>query len=448
VNFDVAARIADAVLYEGYVLYPYRASAQKNRVRWQFGIVAPRAFSDATDSDPWWMQTECLVDPLTDAAAIDVRLRFLQVQARGVEQASEPGRFEPVTRMRVGDRDVIGWDEGIVRTHDLPGIALSDSLDQERAVPLSFSAGVETELVADGEGVVRGRIARERWSIDACIRLSATRQGRFIKFRLRLENATGWTAGDTDRDRAMRRSLVSAHLLLCVRDGSFVSMLEPPDELVDAIAGCANVRMWPVLIGTPGQRNVMLSSPIILYDYPAIAPESPQDLCDGTEIDEILALRVMTLTEDEKREARATDDRARDIVDRTDTIPRDVFERLHGAIRQLQPAAAVPGLVEWEALLNPPGTPPPQEDAVDIAGVRVTRGSRVIVRPARRADPIDMFMKDRVARVEGVYRDLEGSTHVAVVLADDPSGDLHAWYGRYLYYRPEELEPLKETTHG
>jgi hypothetical protein len=150
----------------------------------------------------------------------------------------------------------------------------------------------------------------------------------------------------------------------------------------------------------------------------------------------------MTLTDEEKREARATDARARDIVDRTDAMPQDVFERLHGAVRQMQPPGAVPGLVEWEALLNPPGQPAPQDDAVDIAGVRVARGSRVTVRPKRRADPIDMFMRDRVARVEGIYRDLEGVTHVAVVLADDAAGDLLAEYGRYLYYRPEELEPV------
>jgi hypothetical protein len=156
----------------------------------------------------------------------------------------------------------------------------------------------------------------------------------------------------------------------------------------------------------------------------------------------------MTLTDEEKREARATDDRSRDIIDRTDHIPRDVFERLHGAIRQVPAPDTIPALGEWEALLNPPGAPAPQDDAVEIAGVRVARGSRVVVRPSRRADPIDMFMKDRVARVEGVYRDLEGVTHVAVVLADDPSGDLHAWYGRYLYYGPDELEPWKENADG
>ena len=437
-SFEAAERIADAVLYEGYVLYPYRASAQKNQVRWQFGVVAPRSFSDATGSDPWWAQTECLV-ATDDAPAIDIRLRFLQAQARTVEHTSGDGGFEPAGLLRVGDHDVAGWDEGIARTHDVAGVELRDLLDQERLIPVSESGGQETELVQDDAGVVSGRITRERWPIDGSMRLSAERHGRFIRLRLRIENVTDW-AGD-DRDRAMRRSFLSAHLLLQVRGGAFVSLIDPPDDAVEAAASCANVRTWPVLVGEAGRRDLLLSSPIILYDYPAIAPESPRDLCDGTEIDEILALRVMTLTDEEKREARATDARARDIVDRTDAMPQDVFERLHGAVREAQPSGAVPGLVEWETLLNPPGQPAPQDDAVEIAGVRVARGSRVTVRPKRRADPIDLFMRDRVARVEGVYRDLEGVTHVAVVVADDAAGDLLAEYGRYLYYRPDELEP-------
>jgi hypothetical protein len=445
-SFAIAERIADAVLYEGYVLYPYRVSAQKNRVRWQFGIIAPRVYSETTEADPWWAQTECLIEP-QNGATLDVRVRFLQVQTRAVE-AAMVGGFLPVARLVAGGRDIIGWDEGVARTRDLPPLAIDALLEAERIISIAAEPGVDVETLTAADGAVAGRVIRERWPIEASIRLSAQRVGRLVRVRLRLENDTDWPATESDRDRAMRRSLVSAHLLLRVSGGAFVSLLEPPDDAADAALACENLRTWPVLVGEAGQRDLMLSSPIILYDYPAIAPESPHDLCDGCEIDEILALRVMTLTDEEKREARATDDRARDIVDRTDAMPPDVLERLHGAIRPAPAAAAAPGLAEWETLLNPPGTPTPEQDTIEIAGVQVTKGSRVIVRPTRRADPIDMFMRDRVARVEGVYRDLEGATHVAVVLADDPSGDLHAWYGRFMYYGPEELEPVKENANA
>jgi hydrogenase maturation protease len=80
----------------------------------------------------------------------------------------------------------------------------------------------------------------------------------------------------------------------------------------------------------------MLSSPIILYDYPQIAPESPGDLFDGAEIDEILSLRIMTMTEEEKQEMRESDDRARRILERTETLPEEQLMKLHGALRGLR----------------------------------------------------------------------------------------------------------------
>jgi len=81
----------------------------------------------------------------------------------------------------------------------------------------------------------------------------------------------------------------------------------------------------------------MLSSPIILYDYPQVAAESPGDLFDGAEIDEILSLRIMTMTEDEKREIRESDEMARQVLERTDTLPEEHLKKLHGAVRGLRP---------------------------------------------------------------------------------------------------------------
>ncbi|HUC30940.1 MAG TPA: hypothetical protein VMR80_15190, partial [Candidatus Acidoferrum sp.] len=86
-----------------------------------------------------------------------------------------------------------------------------------------------------------------------------------------------------------------------------------------------------------GYRDTMLASPIILYDYPQIAPESAGDLFDGTEIDEILSLRIMTLTDEEKREIRASDDRARQILERTENMPAEQFMKLHGTVRGMRP---------------------------------------------------------------------------------------------------------------
>jgi hydrogenase maturation protease len=140
-----------------------------------------------------------------------------------------------------------------------------------------------------------------------------------------------------NRDDALLRSLVSTHLVLGAKSGDFVSLLEPPAELQELASQCQNVGAWPVLVGEQGQRDTVLASPIILYDYPQIAPESAGDLFDGTEIDEILSLRIMTLTDAEKREMRESDERTRQILERTEAMPAEQFMKLHGGIRSLRP---------------------------------------------------------------------------------------------------------------
>ena len=114
-------------------------------------------------------------------------------------------------------------------------------------------------------------------------------------------------------------------------DGEFVSLLDPPGASAHLAAGCRNIGTWPVLVGCRGRGGHVLSSPIILYDYPEIAAESPGDLFDSTEIDEILTLRIMTLTDDEKRSMAALDDRG----PRAARADRGTGATAHGAARHI-----------------------------------------------------------------------------------------------------------------
>jgi hypothetical protein len=159
----------------------------------------------------------------------------------------------------------------------------------------------------------------------------AVAQGVFLA-SVSIENVSPWE-GDAPREDVLPHSLVSTHTILRVRSGEFVSLLEPPEHLRGATSLCRNVGTWPVLAGEDGSRDTMLSSPIIVYDYPRIAPESAGDLFDATEIDEILSLRIMSLTDDEKAEVRRSDDRARRLLDRTESLTADAMMRLHGAMR-------------------------------------------------------------------------------------------------------------------
>jgi hypothetical protein len=459
-SFGRARAIADAVLYEGYLLYPYRASSRKNQVRWQFGVVGPAgAAADGVGEDST-MVTECLLET-GQAASVDVRLRFLQLQARTVERADGPGpdaAFVPVPELTSGTQTWLPWDEAVEHEINVGDMLPTALLAEPRSVPVEVPGSEEVELLHDGDGTVIGRLRRRQWPISGRLEISCSDvSGRTPVFAVRVElaNACQWTSGG-NRDEALRHSFIGAHLLLAVRDGAFVSLTDPPEWARSAAKACTNVRCWPVLVGAEGERDVLLAAPIILSDWPEIAAESPGELFDSTEIDEILTLRVMTMTEEEKREARATDPRAGAILDRCDGMTPEVFERLHGAIHGLPsipepPTDSTPG---WLPTPVPDPDVPwwdpgadasvaPETDAVDVKGVAVAKGSRVRLCPSRRADAQDLFFSEQTATVAGVHHDVDGNVHVAVVLDDDPAKDMHEWYGRYLYFGPEELEPLE-----
>jgi hypothetical protein len=162
-------------------------------------------------------------------------------------------------------------------------------------------------------------------------------QNGVIKVTVGIKNSTPVEPSRIRAD-ALPYSLISAHSILNVEDGQFVSQIDPPENLKSLATECRNVGTWPVLVGEEGERDTMLSSPIILYDYPQIAPESPGSLFDGTEIDEILSLRILTMADEEKHEMRQSDERARQILERTESMPPEQFMKLHGVLRSLHPA--------------------------------------------------------------------------------------------------------------
>jgi hypothetical protein len=233
-----------------------------------------------------------------------------------------------------------------------------------------------------------------------------------VRLQVRVDNET--KAAPETREAALPHALVAMHLLLAVENGAFVSMVDPPEWAREAVEACDSKGLWPVLAGPPDRRDVMLAAPIILYDHVRIAPESPGELFDGTEIDEILTLRTLALTDEEKAAARATDPRAADLLDRVEALDAEALGRLHGRIEE-----------------------------VVVGGRPVRAGDRVRLRPGvRRADAQDMFLTGRAAVVEAVLQDLEDNPYLAVTLTDDPGAELHRSHGRYRYFAPDEVEPL------
>ena len=346
-NAAIVDGIVKAVLYEGYMLYPYRPSAVKNRQRFNFGVVYPRAYSEMQrGTDACMMQTECLVEGNNDTQCA-VTVRFLRMVTRTVARLSAPvaelselteAACETGESLQANGKIFQPWQEAVEESIEVTDFSLSALASQPMQWPFRLSAKRERVAIRDDRGQIVGIIFRDKSNIAGMIEFAAQRlQAGLFKLSVRISNTSRMDDLQvTSREEALPHSLVSAHTILEARAGNFVSLVDPPDIFCDFAATCQNVGTWPVLVGENGQRDTMLSSPIILYDYPEIAPESPGDLFDGAEIDEILSLRIMTMTEEEKEEMRHSDGHARKILERTEALPDEQLMKLHGALRGLR----------------------------------------------------------------------------------------------------------------
>ena len=379
-SFARARAIADAILYEGYALYPYRASAAKNRLRWQFGVILPQG---ACGSEPWSMSTDVLIEK---SAPLKLQLRFLRVRRRIIEAPSG----ERLNSLDAGGRLLVPWDEG-----EPCEIDFECDLDSVKIQLVELPGDVEIESVLDN-GAEVARVVRRRAPLR--FRIRVTPNGPIV--RVGVENQS-LVIADCSRVEALPSALIGTHFLLS--GPTFLSRLEPPASAEADAQRCVSDGLHPVLVG-----DLVLCAPVILYDQPSVAPESPGDLFDGSEIDEILTLRTRLLTDDEKRQARATDARVAALIDRVDATTPETLQRLHGTFR------------------NP-----------------VKIGARVRLRPGvRRSDAQDLFLDGRVATVQARMHDADGRDCFAVTIDDDPAAELHDWHGRYHYFYADEIEPL------
>ena len=427
-NLHRASAIVAAVLYEGYILYPYRPSSIKNQQRWTFGGVFPEDYANSGGGDPCATQTECLLrgDVRT---AVEVRVRFLHLVTREVGSLPErlaelpatgEPRFTPVESLEVDGARILAWEEAVEREVAVPPTTVKRMLEGV-TVPFAFAGSREIEPVRDAAGSIAGIVIRTARYVQGHVTVTTAAAGPgAYRLSVRIENVTPLGVAEiASRDLAQRRAFASTHTLLGVQGGAFASMIDPPEDLREAAARCDNQGAWPVLIGKPGALDTVLSSPIILYDYPEVAPESPGDLFDATEIDEILILRILTMTEEEKRDMAAVDPRARALLERTEGLSPAELSRLHGALRN------------------------PRHPSSEGAALKV--GDRVRLRPKPGGDVFDIVLRDQIAIVESIDRDFDNRVHVSVTLLDDPGRELgmQRMPGHRFFFGPGEVEPIE-----
>ncbi|HKY52608.1 MAG TPA: hypothetical protein VJP45_15230, partial [Candidatus Limnocylindria bacterium] len=353
-SFARAAEIADAVLFEGYMLYPYRGSALKNRIGSTLGVVPPRDANGAAGH----LGSELLVSG-GPACVVEAKLRFLL----------------PTAAVRGGDR-------AVAREVSIPPAAL-DVLERETVtVPFVFD---------DVDGSCEGIIA-----------LAAARHGATVKLSLTITNRSAARA-----EGAPAPSMVSTHVLLAVSGGEFVSLQDPPSSLVALAETCRQDGLWPILVGDGDERDLLIASPMIFEDHARIAPESRSSLFDGTEIEEMLRLRILTLADPEREEIAAGDSRVRALVERAEEMGPAQLAGLHGALRRPQREPASPRTLR-------------------VRGRDLGPGDRVRLNPTKRSDVMDVVLAGRPATIVSVEQDYDDRSYFAVTVDGDPGADLGA----------------------
>ncbi|MBV9782734.1 MAG: hypothetical protein JO264_02845 [Acidisphaera sp.] len=423
-KLDRASAIVNAVLYEGYILYPYRPSSIKNRQRWTFGGVFPRDHAEHGGSDPCTVQTQCLLQD-GPATAVEIRVRFLHIVSREIGALATPlaelppvgePAFTRVASLQAGGAEYLAWEEATEREVVAPLCRVRDLLEAPVETAFAFPGDRRIEPIRE-DGKVVGLVIRTTAAVQGRLTIAAERVAAdAVRLSLRISNETPLATADrASREHAQLHAFASTHTLLGVTDGAFVSLLDPPEALRTAAEACDNQGCFPVLVGAEGDRDLMLSSPIILYDYPQVAPESPGDLFDGCEIDEILTLRILTLTDAEKREVAAADARARALLMRTERLTPAELARLHGTMR-------------------------PVRGRAESSGLQI--GDRVRLHPKKGADIMDIVLREKLAIVEAIEHDFEDRVHVAVTIVDDPGRDLgmDRMPGHRFFFGLDELE--------
>jgi hypothetical protein len=316
-NRELAVKVANAVLYEGYMLYPYRPSAIKNRQRWSFGILYPPKYDEVkSGTERSGMHSECLLK-LTGETVVHVQLRFLHLLSKEVLRAVD-GHLEPAASVIVDGELVEPWDEGVERCEEFD-VLPSDELEQ--FFQFSFDGLNDSEPMRDVNGQVGAELTCSQDDIQGTILISCQLlRNDVMKLSIDVENTTPLPSYTTDRDTVLLSSFLSAHLILAAEGAEFVSLLDPPDEFREDVKACNNIGNFPVLVGGDGERDMLLCSPIVLYDYPQAAPESAGDFYDATEM-------------------RSGDNRVRRRLQRTEESEREQLTKTHGTIRSMRPAS-------------------------------------------------------------------------------------------------------------
>jgi hypothetical protein len=450
-NFAAADAVVKAMLYEGHVLYPYRPTSIKNQRRWTFGGVYPPGYPASGSAR---METQCLITggPNTRIAT---HLRFLHPQARQICSVSPwldrwSSEFEPplrpVASLQCGGRSYFTWEESRECDIRVPKATLRELTQGLEARRFQIETKRTVEPIRASNGQFGAAIVRSQAAIQGSVRITANKVATGVyRLVIRVENTTPRPADLTlEKSAARLGAFMSTHLILGVEEGEFVSLIDPPTGLAKLAKTCTNHSAWPVLVGPQGCHDTVLCSPIILYDYPRIASQSPADPLEGSEIDEILTLRMLTMTDAEKREMAANDERSSERLARTEALTENQLLQLQGVMRSPR---AVPGS---SALSLPGGAEPVGIALCKDGGMALRVGAQVKLNPKAGGDVFDLALAGQRGVIEAIEFDFDDRVHVAVTVNSDPGQDpgRQRLPGHRFFFSPDEIEFLPHEDDG
>lgn len=337
--FERVKKIADALLYQGYMLYPYRGSAIMKNKRSVLGTLHP---AGNALGEPDRMQVQCLV--VGEAPRISIAARFLHLLNRDIFELDSPAdtlprdwpqQATPVISIEIGEMHYQASQEAVQREIRPSTQSLQEMVGNAQHDAFSFSLASDVEPIED-HGRCIAVVQRSQLSITGDVEMTGeVIDDHVFKLTVTLRNTSNLSdLPACHREGRLDQVFASAHLILGVEEGEFVSTINPPPEWAVLAATCQNQKLWPVLAGDPPDRHCMLATPSIRHDYPQIASQSSVDCFDETEIDEMLAMRVMTMTDQEKQELRSTDEPAWQNLQRNESISLEQRKALHRSSKE------------------------------------------------------------------------------------------------------------------
>lgn len=401
-------QLVTTLLWEGYALYPYTPGATKNATPTPFGIVYPPVYAAGNPATFDHLRLQALVVPGGPDTTLQVSALFL----------------EPA-----GARH-----EGVERRVELPATTLTALHAEPVTVPFAF-AGVSGRVRMAAQPIAEGLVR-----ITTCV-----------------HNLTVVEDG-LDRPAALRASLLSTHVVATVGGGTFLSPISPPEYASSAAMTCTSVNTFPVL-ATP-EDDVILGAAIMLHDHPQIAPESKGSLFDSTEIEEALLLHLLALSNEEVESIAEQDPAVREMLQRAIQTTPEEFQQLRGRVTVQEPGTdfasigrvatgATPPMLRYdldgnELPLEVPtvGDELRGERELVVDGVMYRLGDHVRLRPLPGRNAQDHLLDGRTATIERIYIDYSDAVHLCVTVDSDPGQTLMRDIGRYLYFKPSEVESL------